>query len=245
MLEIRGIHRTLPQQNESFLERVVLKQGEIVALLGRNGSGKSTMIKEMFEMKERPLHEFILDGKQVSYKNLHRLSLGSCELTFFREFTVGEQKEFYEMNYANFRKDRFALLAEYFNISMKWKLKNLSVGERSQVETVFALCQGADYIILDEPFANSDLFHRKDFYKLLLGIMEETECLVIATHLVEEVESVIDRVLLVDKFDIVADVTMDEMEEENTDVVSWLKKKLNYDEGKATELIRRMEEANV
>ena len=235
----------MPQQNESYLESVVLKPGEIVALLGRNGSGKSTLIKEIFEMKERPLHEFILDGTPVSYKNLHRLSLGSCEQTFFGEFTVKEQKEFYEMNYENFRKERFALLAEYFHIPMKRKLGKLSVGERRQVETVFALCQGADYIILDEPFANSDLFHRKDFYKLLLGILEDTECLVIATHLVEEVESVIGRVLLVDKFDIVADVSMDEMEEENTDVVSWLKEKLNYDEGKAAELIRRMEEANV
>ncbi|MBQ8316487.1 MAG: ATP-binding cassette domain-containing protein [Lachnospiraceae bacterium] len=245
MLEIKSFDRSFPVQNDSFLKQVALHPGEIVALLGKNGSGKTTLIKEILDMKERPLHTITLDGKPVSYKNLHRLALGSCEHTFFGEFTVGEQMEFYEMSFPNFRKDRFRLLTEYFEIPMKWKLKDLSVGEKNQVETVFALCQGADYIFLDEPFANNDLFHRKDFYKLLLGILEETECLIIATHLVEEVESVIGRVLLVDQFDIVADVSMDEMEEDNTDVVTWLKKKLNYNEGKAAEFIRRMEEGNV
>lgn len=245
MLEIKSFDRSFPVQNDSFLKQVALQQGEIVALLGKNGSGKTTLIKEILDMKERPLHTITLDGKPVSYKNLHRLALGSCEHTFFGEFTVGEQREFYEMNFPNFRKDRFQLLTEYFEIPMKWKLKDLSVGEKNQVETVFALCQGADYIFLDEPFANNDLFHRKDFYKLLLGILEETECLVIATHLVEEVESVISRVLLVDQFDVIADVGMEEMEEDNTDVVEWLKKKLNYNEGKAAEFIRRMEEGNV
>lgn len=245
MLEIKGIERSVPLQNASFLERVTLQSGEIVALLGKNGSGKTTLIKEILGMKERPLHKIMLDGKPVSHKNLHRLALGSCEHTFFGEFTVGEQKEFYEMNFPNFRKERFELLTEYFEIPMKWKLKDLSVGEKNQVETVFALCQGADYIFLDEPFANNDLFHRKDFYKLLLGILEESECLVIATHLVEEVESVIGRVLLVDQFDVIADVGMEEMEEDNTDVVAWLKEKLNYNEGKAAEFIRRMEEGNV
>ena len=246
MLEIKsGRQVGLPMQNDSFLEQVTLRPGEIVALLGKNGAGKTTLIEEIFGMKERPRHTITLGGKPVSYKNLHRLALGSCEHTFFSEFTVLEQREFYEMNFPNFRRERFDLLLEYFDITTFWRMKDLSVGEQNQIETMFALCQGADYIFLDEPFANSDLFHRKDFYKLLLGMLEETECLIISTHLIEEVESIIGRVLLMDKLDIIADVSMEEMDEDNTDVVTWLKQKLHYDEGKAAEFIRRMEGGNV
>lgn len=242
MLEITSYKRSFPVQNDTYLEKVTLQPGEIVALLGKNGSGKTTLLKEILNMNERSKHKILLDGKKISYKNLHRLALGSCEHSFFGEFTVKEQKEFYEMNFPNFRNDRFKLLTEYFDIPIWRKLKEFSVGEKNQVETVFALCQGADYIFLDEPFANNDLFHRKDFYKLLLGILEETECLVITTHLIEEIEPVISRVLLVDRFDVVADVSMDEIEENNSDVVGWLKKKLDYKEGKAAEYIRRIEE---
>jgi len=245
MLEIKSFKRGLPMQCDSFLEHVALHPGEIVALLGENGSGKTTLISEILGMKESPMHEILLDGERVSYKNLHRLALGSCEHTFFGEFTVEEQREFYELNFPNFRKERFKLLTEYFKIPTKWKIKEMSAGEKNQVETVFALCQGADYIFLDEPFANNDMFRRKDFYKLLLGILEEKECLVITTHLVEEVETILSRVILMDQFDPVADISVEEMEEANTDVVSWVKKTLGYDEGRAAEFIRRMEERDV
>ena len=245
MLEIYSEVRSFPPQKENRLERVTIGSGEIIALLGKNGSGKTTLIKEIFGIKENKNRKILLDGEKVTYKNLHRLSLGSCEHTFFGEFTVAEQKEFYEMNFLAFRKERFELLTKYFDIPLRWKMKELSAGEKNQVETVFALCQGADYIFLDEPFANNDLFHRKDFYKLLLGILEEQESLIITTHLVEEIESVVNRVILMDSFDPVSDVSVEEMEEANMDMVTWLKKKLCYDEGRAAEFIRRMEEKDV
>jgi len=245
MLKIKSFKRSFPIQNETFLPEVSIGRGEIIALLGQNGAGKTTLMKDILGMKEHPIHEITLDGETIGYKNLDRFAFGSCEHTFFGEFTVEEQREFYEMNFPKFRKERFKLLTEYFQIPNKWKLKELSVGEQNQVETVFALCQGGDYILLDEPFANNDLFHRKDFYKLLLGVLGEDETLIISTHLVEEVESIINRVLLVDKFDIVADVGIDEMEDNHTDVVTWLKKKLNYNEGRAAEFIRKMEDGDV
>ncbi len=224
------------------IEKVDLRQGEIVALLGENGSGKSTFIKQIFGLRAFIKNDVRLDGEEIGKENIHRLSLGSHEHTFYGEFTVTEQKEFFKMNFPNFREDRFELLVEYFKLPMKRKIKRMSAGEQNQVETVFALCQGADYIFLDEPFANNDIFRRKDFYKLIMGMLEEHECLVIVTHLVEEISNLVSRVILMDNLNVIGDVTIEELDEQGIDVVEWLKSMLYYDEDRATELIKKLEE---
>ncbi|MBQ8281234.1 MAG: ATP-binding cassette domain-containing protein [Lachnospiraceae bacterium] len=228
--------------NPDRIKKVEIGQGEIIALLGENGSGKTTLIKQILGMKVFKGGKILLDGDKVTYKNLHKLSLGSCEHTFFGEFTILEQKEFYQIHFPGFKEKRFNLLVEYFELPLKRKMKHMSEGEKNQAETVFALCQGADYIFLDEPFANNDIFRRKDFYKLLIGLLEENETLIIATHLVEEIDSIISRVILVDNMEITGDVSIEELDEEGIEVVEWLKEKLNYNEKKAVDFIKRIEE---
>lgn len=229
------------EKRKDRIKVIELKQGEVVALLGENGVGKTTLIRQIFGVCGFRQGGATLDGEPVSQKNLHRLALGSSEHTFFGEFTVEEQKEFYLMNFPNFNEKRFDVLVEYFRVPMHRKMKKMSLGEKNQVETIFALCQGADYIFLDEPFANNDVFRRKDFYKLLLGLMEEHECLVIVTHLVEEIDHLVSRAILMDHFQVIGDVTVDELDEREIDLLTWLKEMLGYDEKRASELIRRME----
>ena len=63
---------------------------------------------------------------------------------------------------------------EFFQLPVQVPRK-LSTGQKNQFEVVLALCQGADYILMDEPFAGNDVFNREDFYKVLLGLLEPTE----------------------------------------------------------------------
>ena len=150
----------------------------------------------------------------------------------------------YKINFPKFNEKRFDLLTDYFKLPKSRKLKHMSEGEKNQAETVFALCQGADYIFLDEPFANNDIFHREDFYKLLLGILEDHECLVIATHLVEEINNVVSRTILLGHSKLIGDKTTEQLQEEGLDIVSWMKKRYRYNENKAYETLSRLEEEN-
>lgn len=91
-----------------------------------------------------------------------------------------------------------------------------------------ALSQGADYILMDEPFAGNDVFNREDFYKVLLGILEPNETVLLSTHLLEEVERFIGRALLLQKGKLVGDVTTLELEEQGKTLMDFVKETYRY-----------------
>ena len=91
-----------------------------------------------------------------------------------------------------------------------------------------ALSQGADYILMDEPFAGNDVFNREDFYKVLLGILEPNETVLLSTHLIEEVSEFIGRALLLRHGKIVGDVSTIDLEEEGRDLMSFVKETYRY-----------------
>lgn len=125
------------------------------------------------------------------------------------------------------------MMTDYFKINMEHDLRTFSTGQKAQFETILALCQGADYIFLDEPFAFSDIFVREEFYKLLLGILEPTETLMLSTHLVDDIKNFAGRVILLEAGKLIGDIRTDEFDEDGIDLKDWLKKKCNWDETKA------------
>ena len=93
---------------------------------------------------------------------------------------------------------------------------------------ILALSQGADYILMDEPFAGNDIFNREDFYKVLSGILEENETVILSTHLIEEVSDFIGRAILIHAGNIVGDKNTLELQEEGSNLVEYIKTTYNY-----------------
>lgn len=204
-----------------------LGPGELVGLFGENGAGKTTLIKCILGL----LHcsgTVTLDGEAVSRKNLHRLSFATCEHSFFPRLTAGDHRAFYQMHFPAFRDKRFRALMEFFELPMGKALRHFSTGQQNQFEVILALCQGADYILMDEPFAGNDVFNREDFYKVLLGILEPTETVLLSTHLLEEVERFIGRAVLLRQGKIVGDASMSDLEESGKDLMTYVKETYHY-----------------
>ena len=111
---------------------------------------------------------------------------------------------------------------------MSGAARSLSTGQKNQFEVVLALSQGADYILMDEPFAGNDIFNREDFYKVLLGILTEGETVLLSTHLLEEVSGFISRAVLIHKGCITGDVSMSELEERGESLIDYVKSAWNY-----------------
>ena len=206
---------------------LTLPRGEIVGLFGENGAGKTTLIKSIL-----CLHSFhgniTLDGEPITRKNIAKLSFATSEHSFFPNLTPAGHRDFYKEHFDGFSEKRFYGLMKFFELPMHKTLRQFSMGQKNQFEVILALSQGADYILLDEPFAGNDVFNREDFYKVLLGILEPHETVILSTHLIEEVSDFIGRAVLIRRGRIIANVSASDLEDEGKTLMSFIKETYNY-----------------
>lgn len=227
MLEIRGLSKSYAGKEALQNVDLTLEQGEIVGLLGENGAGKTTLLKCILGYLPHR-GEIMLDGKKIDRGNISRFSFATCEHSYFPNLTPKQHQEFYELHFGSFRAKRFKTLMDFFDLPGNIKLRSFSTGQKNQFEVIMALCQGADYILMDEPFVGNDVFNREDFYKVLLGILEPTETVFLSTHLIAEVENFLGRAVLLRKGRIVGDITTLELEEQDRTLMEYVKETYDY-----------------
>ena len=202
-----------------------LAPGEIVGLFGENGAGKTTLLKCALGLV-RCGGQVLLDGERITGRNIARLSFATVEHGFFLSLSARAHAAFYEAQFGRFDRARFHVLLDFFRLPQDAPARALSAGQKNQLEVTLALCQGADYILMDEPFAGNDVFNREDFYKLLLGLLRPQETVLLATHLIEEVQAFIGRAVLLREGRVLADVPAEAWEEQG--LLAFVKEAYGY-----------------
>ena len=238
MLKIE--HLSKKYNTKQALKNIDLEipQGQIIGLFGENGAGKTTLMKCILgylnckgrvTLTPEPTAENPNPvAEPITHKNIARLSFATCEHSFFPGLTAKGHEEFYREHFPTFREKRFKGLMEFFELPMNKKISSFSTGQKNQFEVVMALSQGADYILMDEPFAGNDVFNRDDFYRVLLGILEPEETVILSTHLLEEVENFIGRAILLHRGEIIGDCDMEELEEKGMSLMDYVRATYNY-----------------
>ena len=227
MLEIKNLTKTYGGKTALKDVNITFPRGEIVGLFGENGAGKTTLMKSVLGFHSY-LGEITLDGAPINTKNIAKISFATSEHSFFPNLTPAAHRDFYKEHFPTFSDKRFKGLMEFFELPMHKALRHFSMGQKNQFEVILALCQGADYILMDEPFAGNDVFNREDFYKVLLGILEPHETVILSTHLIEEVSDFIGRAVLIRHGKVVGDITTSELEESGNTLMGYIKETYNY-----------------
>ncbi len=227
MVEIKGLNKRYGGKQVLFDVDLSFGPGEIIGLFGENGAGKTTLMKCILGL----LHydgQVRLDGEPVTRKNIGRFAFATSEHSFFPDLSAKGHAEFFADHFGTFRKKRFDGLMDFFALPLNKPIRGFSTGQQNQFEVVLALSQGADYIFMDEPFAGNDVFNREDFYKVLVGILEPTETVLLSTHLIEEVSDFVGRAVLIHRGRIVGDSSADELEEKGLSLMDYIKETYNY-----------------
>ena len=240
MLELSNIKKVY-QGGKVAVDGVslTLEPGQIIGLFGENGAGKTTLMKCILGFL-RYYGEITLDGEPITPKNIARLSFATSEHSFFPGLTAWAHREFYAEHFPSFNPKRFDALMEFFELPKTRPVGKFSTGQKNQFEVILAVSQGADYILMDEPFAGNDVFNREDFYKVLLGILEPHETILLSTHLLEEVEPIISRAVLMHKGQIIGDTTMESLEEQGQSLMQYVKQSYNYRSDRVGKALREL-----
>lgn len=241
MVELKSVSKNYGKEQALMDVNLTIESGQIIGLFGENGAGKTTLMKCILGFLKYD-GVILLDGEKITNHNIARISFATSEHSFFPWIDAVAHREFYREHFEHFRDERFWVLMDFFELPKKKEIRKFSNGQQNQFEVVLALSQGADYILMDEPFAGNDIFNREDFYKVLLGILEPEETVLLSTHLIEEVKNFVSRALILKKGKIVGDRDMLELEEEGTDLVDFIKETYAYEPGRIGKVLSALEE---
>ena len=239
MLEITDVYKRYCGKRALEGVSLCLGAGEIVGLFGENGDGKTTLLKCILGLLPYK-GSITLDGQPITTDNIGRLSFATCEHSFFPGLTPLAHQEFYREHFPKWRGQRFDALMDFFELPKNKALRSFSTGQKNQFEVILALCQGADYILMDEPFAGNDIFNREDFYKVLLGILEPTETVFLSTHLLEEVNGFISRAVLLKEGKILGDVSTLELDEKGMNITDYVKQCYHYQSDRVSRALGKL-----
>jgi ABC-2 type transport system ATP-binding protein len=227
MIKITNVNKSYGRKRALTDINLSLPQGEIVGLFGENGAGKTTLMKCILGFLPYT-GDITLDGEPITHRNISRISFATSEHSFFPNLSAEAHKEFYAEHFPRFSEKRFRGLMDFFELPMYRAIQGFSTGQKNQFEVILSLCQGADYILMDEPFVGNDVFNREDFYKVLLGILEPTETVLLSTHLIEEVSALVGRAILLRQGRIVGDVYVSALEDSGRDLMGYVKETYHY-----------------
>ena len=239
MLEIKSVSKNYGKTQALSDINLTVNKGEIIGLFGENGAGKSTLMKCILGFVKYT-GEITLDGEPITNVNIARLSFATAEHSFFPYIDANAHKDFYGQHFKRFDGKRFDALIDFFGLPKDKPVRKFSTGQQNQFEVVCALSQGAEYILMDEPFAGNDIFNREDFYKVLLGILEDSETVILSTHLIEEVSNFVSRAVLIKGGHLIADKSMDELEEEGQDLIEFIKQSYDYAPGRIAKILSEL-----
>lgn len=227
MIEMKNVSKKYKDKTALSNCSLKIPRGQVIGLFGANGAGKTTFMKCLMGYLNFE-GEITLDGEKIDGKNISRLSFATGDHSFFPSITADDHKMFYKMQFPNFNEKRYEALMEFFELPTRKKISEFSLGQQNQFEVVLAISQGAEFVIMDEPFAGNDVFNREDFYEVLVSVLNENETVIVSTHLIEEIADYIDRAILIRKSEIIDDLSVSDIEESGKSLIDIIKERYNY-----------------
>lgn len=214
IVEIKNVYKSYSKKEVISNMNLNIPKGKIVGLLGPNGSGKSTLIKLINGLLQPNIGDVLIDGIKPSIETKRIVSY-LPERTYLNDWMkVSDILNFFNDFYDDFDIDKAMDMVKSLNIDINEKLKTMSKGTKEKVQLILVMSRHAKLYILDEPIGGVDLAARTYILKTIITNYCEDSTLLIATHLISEIENICDDVIFISNGNIILQGNVDEIREE-------------------------------
>ena len=215
VLECKGLSKRYGNLQALEDVNLTIEPGRVVGLLGPNGSGKTTLIKLANGLLTPDGGEILVRGKAPCAETKAAVSYLPDKVHLPEWMTVAQLMELYAEFYADFDRERCADMIGRLNLPEKQRLSQMSKGTKEKVQLILVMSRRAKLYLLDEPIGGVDPATRDYILDTIIRNYDPEAAVVISTHLISDVENVLDEVIFVNGGKVVLQSGVDEIREKH------------------------------
>lgn len=204
VLEIRDLSKNYGATNALNNVNLKIERGEIIGLLGPNGSGKTTLLKIINGLVNNYNGEVRILGQNLNIKSKGKVAFLPDSNFVPQSWSIARLLEFFGDFFDDFNKSRALALFRELDINLDLRFKSLSKGTKEKVQLCLILSRDAEIYMFDEPIAGVDPKARDLIFRLILDNYNKDASIIISTHLVRDVESILSSAIFLRYGEVIA-----------------------------------------
>lgn len=199
--------------NKKVLKDVnlTIPKGKIIGLLGKNGMGKTTFLKLINDLLTPTSGEVLINGEKPSVNSKKIISYLPERTYLDKSMKVSQIITFFDEFYDNFNKEKAIKLLKDLDLDINSKVSKMSKGMQEKLQLILVMSREAELYILDEPLGGVDPATRDYILDTILSNFSEGASVIISTHIISDIERILDDVIFIDKGEIVLTSSADEL----------------------------------
>lgn len=199
--------------NKKILKNVnlTIPKGKIIGLLGKNGMGKTTLLKLINDLLTPTSGEVLINGEKPGINSKKIISYLPERTYLDKSMKISQILTFFNEFYDNFNKEKAIKLLKDLNLDINSKVGKMSKGMQEKLQLILVMSREAELYILDEPLGGVDPATRDYILDTILSNFNEGASVIISTHLISDIERILDDVIFIDKGEIILTSSADEL----------------------------------
>ena len=190
---------------------LTIPKGKIIGLLGKNGMGKTTLIKLMNDLLTPTSGEILINGEKPGVKSKTIISYLPERTYLDKSMTISQIITYFNEFYENFNKEKAIKLLNDLDLDISSKIRKMSKGMQEKLQLILVMSRDAELYVLDEPLGGVDPATRDYILDTILSNFNEGASVIISTHLISDIERILDEVIFIDKGEIILTSSADEL----------------------------------